>query len=228
VSHGTVLESVRYAYVRAMEPPPPELERDRAYFVQHDHPWKRGSRRRPLIRELDTILYLCVHQAAVRVGVNARQIKRAGGDARKALHARILNWPYHTYFFANGDTVDNNPAGRDTQHGGPWNADSYGVCFDGHYPRFADQRTDKHTVLDPERVEDWRQDFGDMVIRLRGLGLSPIIVTHSQSSRKAADPGEELLRDVVCPVAREMNVIIAPDATRGKGRPWPEQWRRHL
>lgn len=228
MSHGTVLESIRYAYVRAMEPPPPDLPRTCDYYVQHDHPWKRGSRRRPLIRDLENIRYLCVHQAAVQVGTNARQTKRAGGDPRKALHNRILTWPYHTYFFTNGDTVDNNPAERDTQHGGPWNADSYGVCFDGHYPRFADQRTKKHTSLTPERIADWRQDLGDTVIRLRGQGLNPIIVTHSQSSRKAGDPGEELLRDVVCPVAREMNVVINPDVTRGNGRAWPEQWKRHL
>jgi len=61
-----------------------------------------------------------------------------------------------------------------------------------------------------------------------GTCAAPVLVLmHSQSTNKPRDPGEQIIM-AIAPLVRAGVIKVDPDWSTGKGKPWIEEWRRHV
>lgn len=163
-------------------------------------------------RPASSVLALGVHHTGVRggFGLTTSQLKAAGGNALQGRAKRYRNLPYHAVFspkdFA---SIIQWPFWMYTEHGNGMNRYTIGWAID------MDSRFDEF-------------DFGLMVLAgmhvvstFRDLGCPlTYIETHSQHAQKPSDPGPAIMRNVLVPIAKHMNMDIHGAIKSGKGKAW--------
>lgn len=150
------------------------------------------------------------------------------------------------------------PAELHTQHAGDQNGRSLGVGIFGLFPREDDAPLDARpglalaaqkairmaagTLASPRPLRPTEALLGRPGAPLNpasafaqaspllpsALPAPPLLVTHSQSTSKPADPGEWLIRFAVVPLVRAGVVRVEPEWSTGSGSPWPAAWTRWL
>lgn len=217
-------------------------------------PVESGGERKKLGRaqpvDISERIGVCVHQTACRFGTarHRRSVWRSrieegrlddaelskfglatGIDAcaeRLALHERFWRAAYHWVALLNGDILDNNPATAYTFHGNGSNRQYLGIAAEGELPaRESDRRSsdDEATEL---FVETNRSALRRAVDDARALGAPIEWVTAHRcwSERRRGDPGEMYWKEIVLPVADEVELRIDYDLRDRGGRPIPTDW----
>jgi len=110
-----------------------------------------------------------------------------------------------------------------------------GVSFEGRWPRFERERKAHHTVISADvrtaMVDALAEVMDEIHDALQGAAVPTDDTyhrlptsTHRQCSRRrAADPGEWLMREVVARAGGPMS--LDHDWTTNNGRPVPAEWR---
>lgn len=144
---------------------------------------------------------------------------------RLALHERFWAVPYHFASLLNGDVLRNQPLNWYTYHGNGGNP-GIGWAMEGLYPDLKKNRARRHSVLDDFVIETGRVGLRTAVTvaRNEGCPIEAVQPHRNFSGDRTADTGEELWREIVLPVAKELG--LKPDYTlsKGTGRPIPREW----
>lgn len=143
-----------------------------------------------------------------------------------ALHERFWKVPYHYLGLLNGDLLYNNPISRYTYHGNGGNGPLIGVAMEGHFPGIESIRKTKHDGFDSHVIATARAAVRLAVTKSREEG-APVerIYGHRQySSGRTGDPGEGLWREVVLPMAKELDLEVRLDFKHGSGKKIPRDW----
>ncbi|MGB1013391.1 MAG: N-acetylmuramoyl-L-alanine amidase [Nannocystaceae bacterium] len=156
-----------------------------------------------------------LHQWGVTPGLGKWARKRIASGAtteEQEYIARAQRAPYHIAIGRDWH-AQVWPLDLHTHHAGARNAATIGIGALGEFPRFG-------------RAPDFERQ---LTAALRALAANgPIHVeTHSQSSRKARDPGEWAIH-AIAPLVAEGLVTCDPDWSAGHGQPWPPAWRDAL
>jgi hypothetical protein len=184
-----------------------------------------------------------VHQTATRFGTTrwarARWAKlSAKGNGRgapneedlkyaetMALFERFWKVPYHEVSLISGHVLDNNKTDSYTYHAGGLN---FGLSWamEGRFPITAASRTSKHTDLTSDLVETGRAGFRRGILRWRrdGAAADQVVPHRAGSGNRLGDCGEELWREVVLPVAEELDVEVLYDYKKDSGLYIPHPW----
>lgn len=166
-----------------------------------------------------------IHQTGCEFGVASYQIRNAGGDRNLAYLQRFDALPYHLIVTRRGDLIQANHPLTYTPHAGQANKTSIGFSIEGRFPAFArDRDPKKHTAITPDLIAAWRSGFVACVREARAVGC-PIryVETHRQwSTRRAADPGEEIMRHVVLPLIGPLDLVLTEGSRGGSAN--PSEW----
>jgi hypothetical protein len=161
-------------------------------------------------RRIATVESVLVHATAVAGGFALAhyQIKAAGGDL-EALLARYRETPYHGVYSPRfGLSVVQWAASEYTHHGNGANSWSVGWAYDGLF-------TTSH--LDELDVDGGREALRHFIEAQREQGVElKYIDAHANHSNKPFDPGPQVWRGVVLPVAADLGLEVRPSfVTRG-------------
>lgn len=180
----------------------------------------KGSTRR--VRDPARVSVLLVHQTAVRggFGVADRQvawlpdhIPRAGRE-QVARQIRYRTTPYHgVYDPRSRCSIVQWPVWAYMWHGNGGNADSFGWAIDGRYPG---------DDLDVDGARESMRHAIDAA-RRQGARLERVESHRQHSADRGGDPGAEIWREVVLPVAAECGLAVTTRVT-GSGRVNPGSW----
>lgn len=188
-------------------------------------------------RDMAKVDRIILHQwgADVSLGAAGRRLVEGGMSPAEALAQRAKETPYH---FQAGAIAGQGFAARvwppelHTQHAGAENGRSLGVGIFGLFPREDEAPLDAHPGLALAAQKAIRMAAATMANPRPLLPSSrpapPLLVTHSQSTSKPADPGEWLIRYAVVPLVRAGVVRVEPEWSTGSGSPWPAAWTRWL
>ncbi len=145
---------------------------------------------------------------------------------RMALHERFWKVPYHVVCLINGDILFNNSLSWYTYHGNTANRKMFGWCMEGLYPGMKSKRTRRHSTFDDFTISTGRQGLRVLILKARESGAPVrLIQPHRCYSRKRrGDPGEEIWREIVLPVAQDLSVDFDYELAVGGGRPIPNVW----
>ena len=183
------------------------------------HPKGRASNGRTLARDPAQITTVMVHQAGVLFsGEPVERVRDVACHAMAFEHVGVLAEPCSSYLL----------------HGDRANSCAVGIEIDGVYPGLASKRTAAHTPWTEQRRDIARATLAALVEACRADGC-PLrwIVAHRQATAgRAADPGEEIWRDIVERFAvPELGLEIAPARVwlhrkerRLDGLPIPVEW----
>lgn len=154
------------------------------------------------------------------------KIERDAAARRMALHERFWKVPYHVVSLSNGDILLNNDLPWYTYHGGKANREMLGFCVEGLYPALKKNRRKRHTDFDDFMIETGQKGLRLEILKARESGASVrLIQPHRCYSRKRrGDPGEEIWREIVLPVAQDLSIDFDYELAVGGGRPIPREW----
>lgn len=146
--------------------------------------------------------------------------------ARMALHARFWKVPYHWVGLRNGDILYNNLPTSYTYHGNGANRRSIGVSAEAVLPGRERGRKSKHDAMSASFIETNRNVLRLAVVRSRAAGapIDAITAHRCYSKTRQGDPGEAVWREIVKPVAQELELSIDYDFSQSSGRPIPSDW----
>lgn len=213
----------------------------------------RTTKARKYDRPLHTVRRLCVHQMAIQFGTSKSQrtewrsrlmlgtapkpLQRLLGPAdvnldalaqRAALHWRMrAQVPYHDKALLNGDVILSERATRYTHHGNGANAESIGLGLEGHFPGLVkDYKPGTYHDLDAFTIETFRAAMRLSVTKRREEGCPITEVEHHRqhSAQRLGDAGEGIHKEVVIPMAKELNLRIAYERTTGSGKVITSDW----
>lgn len=174
--------------------------------------WRKYDKDGAVYRPASSVLTLGVHHTGVRggFGLTKSQLAAAGGNALQGRAKRYRNLPYHAVCSPKDSaSIIQWPWWMYTHHGNGMNRYTIGWAID------LDSRFDEF-------------DLGIMVLAgmhvvstFRDLGCPLLnIETHSQHAQKPSDPGLAIMRGVLMPLAKHMNMTINGSVHTGKGRAW--------
>lgn len=220
------------------------------FYSYHGVKLPYKGRAQPIPVEART--HICVHQTAIEFGTAGyrrrfwkRQITSGAipedvvrlydpGDnnvesiaERITLHERFWKVPYHYVALVNGDILYNNPIDRYTYHGNGANDHAIGVACEANLPGLQrNYRKGKHTRTGGYFIDTNRQTIRLAVEESRDLGAPIEFITAHRcySSGRRADPGEFYWKNIVIPVAKELDLKIQYSYTERNGYPIPKQW----
>lgn len=204
---------------------------------------KGNLRRRYSAERLADRRLVVVHQMAVRFGTTSRARKRwakmrAKEEGRTelneadwayaetmALFERFWKVPYHEVSLISGYVVDNNRTDDYTYHAGKLNY-ALSWAIEGRFPPLASKRTSKHTELTDDLIETGRAGLRRAILRFRadGAAADQLAPHRTGSKNRLADCGEEVWKEIVLPVASELDCEVLYDFKRSTGRPIPLPW----
>jgi hypothetical protein len=184
---------------------------------------------------------ICVHNTGVKFGTSSASrkawhakaiLKGFEGEvavqwaAAMALFERFWDAPYHYVGLSCGYVLRNNPWNWHTFHGGIANRSSIGWALEGLYPAYARTRSDKHTAMSDTVIQTGQNSLRLAVLEARGNGCPIRFVQPHRcySKKRLADPGEEVWKQVVLPVARELDLYPDYHLHDGDGLPIPQSW----
>lgn len=146
--------------------------------------------------------------------------------AQMALHERFWKVPYHYAGLLNGDILRNNQISRYTYHGNGGNGPLIGVALEGHFPGIESIRKPKHNDIDVHTIETGRAVLRLAVTKSRkeGAPVTRIYAHRQYSGGRTGDPGEGLWKEVVLPVAKELDLEVRLDFKHGSGKKIPRDW----
>lgn len=198
---------------------------NRTHICMHNTACQFGTRsyqRKPWLRRIERG---DLSQAVLdKYDVSAQGAEAAA--ARMALHARFWKVAYHWVGLLNGDILYNNQPTRYTWHGNGSNGGAIGVSAEGKLPALERQRKSSHDKLTDLFIETNRNTLRLAVTKSREAG-APIewITAHRcYSGARTGDPGEGMWREVVLPIAAELDLSIDYSAKHRSGRPIPSDW----
>lgn len=180
---------------------------------------KVGERRAyRTLRSRGSIYAACWHHLGPHASAEPR--KGQGETALDRAVWRALRQPYHVWCQP-GIMVLVWPFERVTWHGNGFNRRSIGCVAAGHFPALEEKRGPKHDNAQPY----------ESAIRV-ALGLlreevpsMRLLLTHSQSAAKPADPGEAVAHLITAAGRALMPPMIpAPRLAIGNGRVWVDEW----
>ncbi len=153
------------------------------------------------------------------------QVARAA--QRMALHERFWKVPYHFVSLLNGDVLFNNKLSSYTYHGGGANGPLYGWALEGTFPIVEAKRKAKHSKFDEFVIETGRQ--GLRLAVLKGREASPnsfrLVLPHRAYTKgRRADTGEWIWKEIVLPVAKELDLTPDYEARYSNGLWIPKAW----
>lgn len=166
-------------------------------------------------RSASSVTTLGVHHTGVRggFGLTSYHLKASGGDPLEGRAARYRKLPYHAVYSPKDQaSIIQWPFWMYTHHGNSMNRYTIGWAVD------LDSRFDQ---VDPDAMI---LAGIHVVATFRELGCPmEYIETHSQHSAKPSDPGPEIMRDVLMPLAKHMNMTIRGDVKTGNGKAWKRE-----
>lgn len=204
---------------------------------------KGNLRRRYSPERLAKRRLVVVHQTATPFGTTSRARKRwaklhAEDEGRTdlteadwayaetmALFERFWKVPYHEVSLISGYVLDNNRTDDYTYHAGGLN---FGLSWaiEGRFPPLASKRTSKHTELTNDLIETGRAGLRRGILRFRsdGAAADQLVPHRTGSKNRLADCGEEVWKEIVLPVARDLDCEVLYDFRRDTGLYIPLPW----
>ncbi len=154
------------------------------------------------------------------------KMNREKAARRMALHERFWKVPYHVVSLTNGDILLNNDLSWYTYHGGKANRSMLGFCLEGLYPGLKKNRRSRHTDFDEFTIETGQKGLRMLILKAREVGVDVQLIQPHRcySSRRRADPGEEIWGEIVLPVARDLGVDCDYEFAIDSGRPICREW----
>jgi hypothetical protein len=189
-----------------------------------------GRPARAVVRDVEQITGIVIHQTAVEFGISRQQLANSKGDRTLALVRRSLQVRCHAMSF-DGFVAWPNDLRWYVIHGNGFNETTLSLEVEGQFPGLANSPGRGDTPLSPKRLAAARAGVALLVRAGRSLGM-PIkyIYAHRQSSgQRRACPGEAIWRHVVCEYAvdelgLEPRCDLVLNGTDGRGRPIPRAW----
>jgi len=128
----------------------------------------------------------------------------------------------------NGDVLYNNPFNRYTWHGNGSNLKGIGFVVEGHFSPLLPKTKSKYRDLTEHNIETARAAFRLAVLTSREAGapLEWVTAHRCYSSGRIGDPGEAIWKEVVIPMANELDLKVDYTfaAWKAGGRPIPIEW----
>jgi hypothetical protein len=191
---------------------------------------KKGGR--PLVRDPAKIDTIMVHQTSTGFSANKRLAEKIG--VHEALHRRGLDIKSHVCVF-NGRTAGTRcnhvlitkPMLWYVYHGHKMNYRSVGIEIEGNFPLKYDPNSPMMTNEDVKAAQ-----LGIVTLyreaKKAGCPIKYIVAHRQSSAARLRDPGEEIWRRVVLPVASRLGLELKPDYITGTGKPIPDYWGREV
>ncbi len=146
---------------------------------------------------------------------------------RMALHERFWKVPYHFVSLLNGDVLFNNKLSSYTYHVGGANGPLYGWALEGTFPIVEAKRKAKHSKFDEFVIETGRQGLRLAVLKGREANpnnFSLVLPHRAYTKGRRADTGEEIWKEIVLPVAKELDLTPDYEAKYSNGLWIPKAW----
>ena len=189
------------------------------------------------VRRANAVDCIIIHQWGANASLSEdawNRINRGETTETEEWHARMARTPYHfgAHHTSKGHPIAAQvwPAGLHTHHAGAMNRRSIGVGVVGLFERF----DRSHGYALAQAIQDAVTAAAQAVLAMapshysEGTCPAPVLLrTHSQTSTKERDPGEQIIM-ATAPMVRAGIVRVEPEWSTGKGQPWPEEWRRHV
>lgn len=184
---------------------------------------------RPVIRRIEDVTAVALHQTACWYSVAPYQRKAAGGDEVEARHRRALGIHAHMTAMRHGLAVVAYDPRVYVQHGHQLNAFSVGLEHEGHYTEAGEPIEMPDRVDVGAIIEAGRAALSWLVERCPSMRL---VYAHRQAMRpggkrraKTSDPGARIFREVgIEHGVRRLGLTIDPAKVWGTGRPLPASW----
>lgn len=188
------------------------------YYVTGPKKGERRAYRTP--RPLDDIDAVGLHHLGPHIGLTPKP----GQTAEERAVWRALRQPYAVWCQP-GLVVLAWDFRVVTWHGHGMNRRSVGLVAAGNFPALEADRLPKHD--DPAPYREALAVALDYI--RREVPRARLLLTHSQSARKPADPGEMIARMATAAgQAMQPPLLPVPAFTIGNGRPWAPEWSRPL
>ena len=188
-------------------------------------------------RRANAVDCIIIHQWGANASLSEdalNRINRGETTEVEEWHARMGRTPYHfgAHVTSKGHPISAQlwPAGLHTHPAGAMNRRSVGVGVVGLFERF----DRSHDYALAKAIQNTVESVAKAVRSLgaphyeEGTCPAPVLLlTHSQSTNKPRDPGEQIIM-AIAPMVRAGIVRVEPEWSTGRGRPWPKEWRRHV
>jgi hypothetical protein len=181
-----------------------------------------GVKGRQTARDPARVRVVLIHQTAVSGGfdVSRAQLAKVPADLpepereRLARQTRYTDTPYHGLFDVQARaSIVQWPAWAFMWHGNGGNPDSVGWAYDGKFPG------------DDLDIDGGREALEHMIdcARRQGAKLEQVAAHRQHNANRGGDPGAEIWRGIVLPVAAKCRLSEATRIT-GSGRTIPANW----
>ena len=216
-----------------------DLRNEQDYRYPHGRRKTRMAGLAPVMRRVEDIDTLVLHQTAVEYGVSDRAVREAGGDVELARARRALDAACHVMVFRKGYYVESHPLLALVSHAGRLNPRSIGLEIEGRYPGLMDDpstlpREDLETtwggdptVLTEAAVKSACNAIDKIMIRMAELGgrLRYVAPHRISSDARRADPGQEPWQRIALDYAVAVHGLEpVNESPWTQGRHVPTEW----
>jgi len=201
----------------------------------------RGKAAATVLRDVEDIVAVCLHQTAVLFGARREHKLEARrlGDPSLAVALRVAeDVPAHAVAL-DGRVVLRSPLRAYLYHANALNRPSLGLEVEGVYSGLLDdpatvvdeaERTtwgdaSRITTLSKDRIDAAAAGLEELVRlgRAEGMPLRVVYAHRQSSAARRSDPGEAIWR-ALRPVWLDIGLVEAPRFAIGGGRPLPAGW----